>query len=157
MKTPLLILLVAVTIAILTWIIWRQRNGHKLQAGANTVPMDVIEPHQPSRLNYEDSCRALKRIGHLEIGAIPPCPDHRPRFDDDEPLGLSFFRTSLSDGDMENLTLPRTYISKSEIGQFRSGIQTCQSQRYAGTISTRLILPTPIFRNVISVLLNSWK
>jgi uncharacterized protein YjbI with pentapeptide repeats len=49
---------------------------------------------------------------------IPPIPDHRPQCDDELPLGVSFFRTSVGAGehDLENLTLPRTYFGKSEVG-----------------------------------------
>ena len=71
------------------------------------------------RLSYEESCRLLQRLGYPDAGAegtIPPMPDHLPQFDDEEPLGVSFFRTFLSEGDLENLTLPRTFFGKSEIG-----------------------------------------
>jgi BTB/POZ domain-containing protein KCTD9 len=68
------------------------------------------------RLSYEDSCRLLQRLGYLEEGAIPPMPDHRPQYDDEEPLGVSFFRTFVGDGDLENLTLRRTFFGRSEIG-----------------------------------------
>jgi uncharacterized protein YjbI with pentapeptide repeats len=49
---------------------------------------------------------------------IPPLPDHRPQCSDPAPLGVSFFRTCVGAGehDLENLTLPRTYFGKSEVG-----------------------------------------
>jgi uncharacterized protein YjbI with pentapeptide repeats len=47
---------------------------------------------------------------------MPPIPDHLPRWDDPEPLGVGFFKTFVGDGDdLSNLTLPRTYFGKSEI------------------------------------------
>jgi uncharacterized protein YjbI with pentapeptide repeats len=43
-------------------------------------------------------------------------PDHIPRHDDPEPLGVSFFRTFVGEGDdLSNLTLPRTFFGRSEI------------------------------------------
>jgi uncharacterized protein YjbI with pentapeptide repeats len=49
---------------------------------------------------------------------IPPIPDHRPQCDDEGPLGVSFFRTKVgaSEHDLENLTLPRTFFGRSEVG-----------------------------------------
>jgi BTB/POZ domain-containing protein KCTD9 len=71
------------------------------------------------RLSYEDSCRILQGHGYPDAGAdgnIPPLPDHRPQQNDEEPLGVSFFRTFVGEGDLENLTLPRTFFGRSEIG-----------------------------------------
>jgi len=78
-----------------------------------------LEPS--SRHSYEDSCRLLLRLGYLDAGAdgtIPPMRNHRPQFDDEGTLGVSFFRTSVSAGehDLENLTLPRTDFAKSQVG-----------------------------------------
>lgn len=68
-----------------------------------------------SKLSYEDSCRRLQE-SYLEAGEIPPLPPRMPQADDEEPLGVSFFRTSLGDGDdLSNLTLPRTLFCRSEI------------------------------------------
>jgi BTB/POZ domain-containing protein KCTD9 len=66
---------------------------------------------------------------------IPPIPSHRPQIGDEGPLGVSFFRTWVGVGrpfglqpspglpwedvpehDLENLTLPRTFFGRSEIG-----------------------------------------
>ena len=41
-------------------------------------------------------------------------PDHQPRFDDPEPLGVNFFRTSI-EGDFERMTLPRTFFGHLEV------------------------------------------
>src|SRR2546425_498690 len=73
-----------------------------------------------TRLSYEESCRLLQRLGYPDVGAegvIPPIPDNRPQIDQD-PLGVTFFRTRVGAGehDLENLTLPRTFFGKSEVG-----------------------------------------
>jgi hypothetical protein len=71
------------------------------------------------RLPYEESVKLLQRRGFPDAGAegvIPPKPDHRPQGDDEEPLGVSFFRTFVGEGDLENLTLPRTFFGRSQIG-----------------------------------------
>ena len=68
------------------------------------------------RHTYQGSCEILQELGYLEKGTIPPIPDHRPQYDDDEPLGVSFFRTFVGEGGLENLTLPRTSFAKSEVG-----------------------------------------
>lgn len=64
---------------------------------------------------------------------IPPMPDHRPQFGDEGPLGVSFFRTwvgvgrpfglqppedwvDVAEHALDNLTLPRTFFGRSEIG-----------------------------------------
>ncbi len=70
----------------------------------------------PIRRSYEDSCELLKVLGYLQIDSMPSIPDHQPQYDDDEPLSIIFFRTFLGDSDLENLSLPRTYIAKSEVG-----------------------------------------
>lgn len=69
-----------------------------------------------SRQNYDDSIRRLQELGVLGPGENPPMPDHVPQPEDNEPLGLSFFRTFLGeDADLSNLTLPRTFFGRSEI------------------------------------------
>jgi uncharacterized protein YjbI with pentapeptide repeats len=69
----------------------------------------------PRRKTYRDSCLLLQKIGQIEQGALPKIPDHRPNYDDPEPLGVSFFRTLLENEKLANLTLPRTFFSRSEI------------------------------------------
>jgi len=69
----------------------------------------------PNKLSYEDSCRTLQRQQVIEQGDIPPLPRQSPRYDDEEPLGVNFFRTQLTDATFEHLTLPRTFLSRSEI------------------------------------------
>lgn len=66
----------------------------------------------PPRRSYADSCAYLLAEGWIE--QLPPLLDRRPRHDDDRP-GLSFFRTRVADADLSNLTLPRTFIGRSEV------------------------------------------
>ncbi len=68
-----------------------------------------------SRLSYEDSARRLQQ-DYLDAGDIPPMLKRMPRHDDPDPLGVSFFRTFVGEGDdLSNLTLPRTFFGRSEI------------------------------------------
>jgi BTB/POZ domain-containing protein KCTD9 len=67
------------------------------------------------RLTYAESCRELQKAGHLEQGPVPPIPNHLPRHDDPEPLGVNFFRTRLENDRLENMTLQRTFFARSEI------------------------------------------
>ena len=87
-----------------------------------------MRSRRDARLSYEESCRLLRRLGYPDVGAggvIPPIPDHRPQIDDD-PIGVTFFRTfvgqdikegddDVSHRDLENLTLPRTFFGRSYI------------------------------------------
>ncbi len=68
-----------------------------------------------SRLPYQESYELLQRLEYRRVGTVPPIPDRRPQFDDEEPLGVRFFRTLLEEGQLENLTLPRTFFGRSEI------------------------------------------
>jgi uncharacterized protein YjbI with pentapeptide repeats len=68
------------------------------------------------RLGYDDSIRRLRELGFLGADERPSMPDHRPQPEDDAPLGLSFFRTFVGEGaDLSNLSIPRTFFSRSEI------------------------------------------
>jgi BTB/POZ domain-containing protein KCTD9 len=69
-----------------------------------------------SRLSYEDSCRQLQKKQLLAPNAIPPQPSQPPRHDDATP-GVRLFNTLLANRKLDSLTLPRTFISRSE---FRS-------------------------------------
>jgi hypothetical protein len=75
-----------------------------------------MSENMPMRRAYDASCLWLQELGYLESGPIPPIPDRCPQCDDEEPLGVNFFRTFVGEGDLSNLTLPRTYFGKSEIG-----------------------------------------
>jgi BTB/POZ domain-containing protein KCTD9 len=68
------------------------------------------------RRTYQDSCELLAEYGFIETGTIPPIPNHQPQYDDEEPLGVTFFRTSVGEADLDGLTLPRTYFAKSQVG-----------------------------------------
>jgi uncharacterized protein YjbI with pentapeptide repeats len=67
------------------------------------------------RLTYEQSCKVLQEFTLIERGTIPPIPAKAPQYDDEEPLGINFFRTVLENISLNNATLPRTYFSRSEI------------------------------------------
>lgn len=67
-----------------------------------------------TRQSYEASCLRLQQ-DYLDAGVVPPLPDHVPQYDDEEPLGVNFFRTEVADDDLSNLTLPRTFFGRSEI------------------------------------------
>ncbi len=67
------------------------------------------------RLSYVDSCLRLQG-NYLAAGDIPPIPEHLPQSDDEAPLGVSFFRTFVGEGDdLSNLNLPRTFFGRCEI------------------------------------------
>jgi len=69
-----------------------------------------------TRLGYHESIRRLQQLGFLGTGKNPPIPNHVPQPEDEEPLGLSFFKTFVLEGaDLNNLTLPRTFFGRSEI------------------------------------------
>ena len=85
----------------------------KLKAAAAEAKSKIVTPK--TRFNYEDSCRRLQS-DYLDADAFPPMPERMPQHDDPDPLGVSFFRTSIGGGeDLSNLTLPRTFFGKSEI------------------------------------------
>jgi uncharacterized protein YjbI with pentapeptide repeats len=87
-----------------------------------------MHSRRDASLSYEESCKLLQRLGYPDVGAggvIPPIPDHRPQIDDD-PIGVTFFRTFVgqdideadddaSHRNLENLTLPRTFFGRSYI------------------------------------------
>jgi uncharacterized protein YjbI with pentapeptide repeats len=67
------------------------------------------------RLSYNESCQRLQN-DYLGEGVMPPLPDHLPRPEDEEPLGVSFFRTFVGEGDdLSDLFLPHTFFGRSEI------------------------------------------
>jgi BTB/POZ domain-containing protein KCTD9 len=66
------------------------------------------------RLDYEASCRHLHEMGFPDSDPAPPIPRCKLRYDDDEQLGITFFRTRVTD-DLSGLTLPRTFFGRSEI------------------------------------------
>ncbi len=67
------------------------------------------------RKSYSESCLFLQKYGELEQGPLPKMPKKRPNYDDPTPLGVSFVRTLLENKKFANLTLQRTFFSRSEI------------------------------------------
>lgn len=67
-----------------------------------------------NRKPYKESCQLLIDWQLLEGDTLPELPPRPPR-DDDEQLGVSFFRTKLADVQLQSLTLPRTFFGRSEI------------------------------------------
>ncbi len=69
------------------------------------------------RLTCAASCERLQKLGFID-GSELPMPSRMPRHDDLEPLGVSFFKSSLNDElDMSNLTLPRTFFGRSDLSK----------------------------------------
>jgi uncharacterized protein YjbI with pentapeptide repeats len=66
-------------------------------------------------MNYRDSCRQLQILGYLDDGEYPALPDCLPRYDDEHPAGVRFFRTIIEDEDFEHLSLQRTFFGRSQI------------------------------------------
>jgi uncharacterized protein YjbI with pentapeptide repeats len=68
------------------------------------------------RLDYDRSLGRLRELGFLGADERPSMPDHVPQPEDDEPLGLSFFRTFVGEeANLSNLSITRTFFGRSEI------------------------------------------
>ncbi len=68
------------------------------------------------RLSYEESCRRLEGK-YIEPGTYS-LPRHMPHPYDEQECGIRFFRTMIGEGDdLSHLTLPRTFVGRSEIRQ----------------------------------------
>jgi uncharacterized protein YjbI with pentapeptide repeats len=68
------------------------------------------------RVPYAESCEVLRQQGILEPGESPMLPPRPPRVDDaDVRVGIRFFRTKLADVRLDSLTIPRTYVARSEM------------------------------------------
>jgi hypothetical protein len=105
-------------------------EGKRLTSAVQSPPQGDLAPpglfkrtisERTTRLSYEESRRLLQRLGYPEAGAegvIPPMPDYRSQCNDGEPVGIRFFRTwvGFDESNLENLTLPRTFIGRSEVG-----------------------------------------
>jgi BTB/POZ domain-containing protein KCTD9 len=69
-----------------------------------------------TRRSYEESCNHLREVGLLAHDDPAPMPERLPRYDDEEPLGLNFFRMRLAGNlDLSDLCLPRTFFGRSEL------------------------------------------
>jgi hypothetical protein len=89
--------------------IGRQRGA--CQRNIAWVSLEHVEdpPMQQSRLDYNESIRRLQELGWLEQYESPPLPDGVSQPEDEQPLGLSFFRTFVGDSaDLADVTMPRT-------------------------------------------------
>jgi uncharacterized protein YjbI with pentapeptide repeats len=67
-----------------------------------------------ARLSYDPSCARLRELGLLGRDDHPRMPERLPRHDDNEPLGVSVFRTRIGDAtNLSGLSLPRTFFGRS--------------------------------------------
>jgi BTB/POZ domain-containing protein KCTD9 len=73
-------------------------------------------PQELLRRDLEGTWRYLERQGERmprDPQGRPFLPPRMPSYDDEEPLGFSYFRCGLQDADNRNLTLPRTCFGRS--------------------------------------------
>jgi uncharacterized protein YjbI with pentapeptide repeats len=68
------------------------------------------------RKSIEVTWQYLKSIGEVvpTIDGKAYIPKHIPFLYEEEPIGLSFFRVERRDKNLSDLTMPRTYIGRSE-------------------------------------------
>jgi len=74
-----------------------------------------MSPHLIRR-SLDESWQILQSLGlepPRDPSGKPFVLDRMPSYDDEEPLGFSFFRTGLSDTALSNLTFPRTFFGRS--------------------------------------------
>ena len=114
MKYVALALPVVIIAIVAIWLI-RARQASRVAPSPWQEGAATDGDQHPAALDYHASCKVLQRLKYLAPDQVPPLPDHRPLYDDDEPLGVSFFRTQLADESLEHLTLPRTFFGKSEV------------------------------------------
>lgn len=88
-------------------------GGARVRSDGPEDPMPLSE--SMAQNDYPSSCELLQTLDLLPEGAIPPMPRQRPRYDDEGPLGVSFYRTLLAKVALDDLTLSRTYFGRSEI------------------------------------------
>ena len=67
----------------------------------------------PERLSYADSCAVLQKKKLMPEGDVPEMRYALPRHDE-VTGGVRFFQTMVADVKLERLTLPRTFIGRSE-------------------------------------------
>jgi BTB/POZ domain-containing protein KCTD9 len=84
-----------------------------LKSNANSAFFQSVQDNM-SRLDYAASIAELKRRRFLGADERPALLRGMPSPFDEEPLGVSFFRTRV-EGDLSGLSLPRTFISRSEV------------------------------------------
>ncbi|HEX7652246.1 MAG TPA: hypothetical protein VF607_01990, partial [Verrucomicrobiae bacterium] len=71
----------------------------------------------PQRLNFSDSWHRLQKLQLQPAGPVPRPRDEPPRWDDPAPSGLRFHQQLLADLKLSHLSLPFTFISRSEFKQ----------------------------------------
>jgi hypothetical protein len=77
-----------------------------------------MESTRDGRKSYEESFEVLVAEGLVEA-PCPPLPSKMPAYDDEELLGVSFFRMHLEDLHLSGLTLPRTFFGRSLVARCR--------------------------------------
>ena len=80
----------------------------------NVMSSTTLSMSAGPRLTYVESCRRFQELGRLPAGEIPPLPPRMPLPDDPDPSRLSFFRELVTDESFDGLTIPRTFIGRTE-------------------------------------------
>jgi BTB/POZ domain-containing protein KCTD9 len=85
-------------------------------AGKAKTAVDVEPPKRLPRLDFAQSIERLRKLGLVSPDQHPRMPSRMPQYDDETIEGLSIFRSGNdASGDMSNLTIPRTYVGRSEL------------------------------------------
>jgi BTB/POZ domain-containing protein KCTD9 len=72
------------------------------------------------RRSFEETWKVLETAGQpvpRDSVGRPYIPDRMPNYDDEEPLGFSYFRCHLESADNSNLSLPKTFMCRSLFSQ----------------------------------------
>lgn len=64
---------------------------------------------------FKQTVSQLESLGLIPEDQNVSFPETMPQFDDENPIGISFFRTTLADQDLSSLNMMRTFFSKSKI------------------------------------------
>ncbi|TRX57680.1 pentapeptide repeat-containing protein [Fulvivirga sp. M361] len=68
-----------------------------------------------TKKSFNETVKVLKELGVISKSEHPEKPDTMPQYDDENPTGISIFRTGLENKDMSNLDMQRTFFLRSEI------------------------------------------
>src|SRR5262249_33525045 len=82
-------------------------------------PSQPMVSERVRRIPYEDSYKTVRRLypgTKFGSAVLPPRLNRRPHVDDEEPLGIRFFRTVVNEHSLDNLTLPHTFFCRSAVG-----------------------------------------
>ena len=71
-----------------------------------------------SRPSFQESIQLLQKRGVLDRDEAPSMPSRMPQ-PEDEVLGLEYFRTALEGDDLSGVSIPRTFLCRSEISGVR--------------------------------------